>query len=58
MNVIALETRHSAHTWDIESHTPWHDWSCWVPGRHHEELVPAEPTDAHDPDAGTHVRVA
>ena len=47
MNAIALETRHSAHTWDIESRTPWHDWACWVPGRHHDELVPTEaaPTD-------------
>ena len=48
MNAIALETRHSAHTWDIESRTPWHDWACWVPGRHHDELVPTEAARSHD----------
>ncbi|MDV3223171.1 hypothetical protein [Intrasporangium sp.] len=58
MNVIALETRHSAHTWDVEPRTPWHDWACWVPGRHHDELVPAARLGRHDPDAGHHAQVA
>lgn len=49
MNAIALETRHSSHTWDVESLTPWHDGACWVPGRHHDELAPAEAARARDP---------
>ena len=49
MNAIALDTRPSSHTWDLESRTPWHDWACWVPGRHHDELLPTEAARTRDP---------
>ena len=49
MNAIALDTRPSSHTWDLESRTPWHDWACWVPGRHLDELLPTAAARTRDP---------
>ena len=56
MNTIALETRHSDHTGDIEPRTTSHDWACWIPGRHHDELVRTDARRARDPR--TDVRAA
>lgn len=51
MNTFVLETRHSEHSWDIDYRTSAaHDWACWVPGRHHDELTRPDTTVAPEAD--------
>lgn len=46
MNAFATETLRSSHSWDIDYGAASHDWACWIPGRHHDELTgPATHTD-------------